>query len=196
MSLSVFLAKLEVPFFLEEMWENSHSKWSKLVEDVRQESSIVYLKVQACFISQPHNLSENKPDIFDEERINEGIYNFGVPIPRMLVQYDLILHEEMRDIVIEVNFLWNCVYSDCLPATVYGEAEILWWRVQGWVTYVWLDLSFVKGLWQEWLNTLNICCCRPSYADFFEEERIFVVDVKAVLESWVFMSRDLYEILY
>ncbi len=63
------------------------------------------LEIKASFIGQPHDFPKNKPNVLDEQGIDEGINNFRVSVSWMLIEYNLILHKEMRNIIIEVNFL-------------------------------------------------------------------------------------------
>ena len=87
------------------MWENSHSERRKFLEDVREQGSIVNFKEQAGFGSQSHDFSENVPHILDEERIDERVHNFSMFIPWMFLQDNMILHEEMRNIIIQIHIL-------------------------------------------------------------------------------------------
>lgn len=114
----------------------------------------------------------------------------------MLIEDNLILYKEMGYIVIKIYFLWNCVNTYSLPTAVYSETEVFGGRIQGWVSNVWLDLSFVEGLGKEWLDTLDICCSGSSNVDFLKEEGIFMIDVKAVLKSRILMSWHLYKVLH
>ena len=48
-----------------------------------------------------------------------------MPISWMLIDNDLILHEEMRDIVIQIHFFGNSVDAYCLACAFYSVAEVL-----------------------------------------------------------------------
>lgn len=62
---------VKVPFSFKKMWENSGSKRSKFVEDIRKKSSVMNFKIEASFVSESHYFFENESDRFDKERINK-----------------------------------------------------------------------------------------------------------------------------
>ena len=45
----------------------------------------MHFKVETSFVCQSHDLFENKPDIFDEKRIDEGIDYFSMFVSWMLI---------------------------------------------------------------------------------------------------------------
>ena len=53
------------------MREDAHAERSEFVEDVREQRSVVDLKVKAGLVGQTHDLSEDESHIFDEERVDE-----------------------------------------------------------------------------------------------------------------------------
>lgn len=65
----------------------------------------MHLEVKASLIGQPHDFPEYEPHILGEEGVDEGIDHLGVPVPRVLVDDDLVLHEEMRNVVVQVHLL-------------------------------------------------------------------------------------------
>ena len=95
------------------------------MEDIRKKCSIVNFKVKTSFIGQSHDLLENKPDIFDEERIDKGIYNFTMLVSRMFIEYDVILNKEVRNIEIQVYCLRYCVQTNDFSSTVHCKAGVL-----------------------------------------------------------------------
>ena len=69
--------------------------------------SIIYLHMAGS--PSQIDLFENKPDVFDEERIDKGIYNFAMLVSRMFIEYNVILNKEVRNIEIQINCLRYCV---------------------------------------------------------------------------------------
>ena len=100
------------------------------MEDIRQQSSIMNLEVKASLVSEPHNLFENEPDILDEKRIDEGINNFGVFVAGVLVQANLVLDEEMRDVVVEIDCFGDSVECNHFTSAVYNKSQILRRRIR------------------------------------------------------------------
>lgn len=82
------------------MGEDTHAKRSKLVEDIRKKCPVVDLEVKARLVGQSHDLSKDEAHVFDEERVDEGINDLCVAIARVFIQNDMVLHKEMRDVVI------------------------------------------------------------------------------------------------
>lgn len=130
MSLFVLDSKLEVPFLLEEMREDTHAEWSELVEDIRKKCSIVHFEVKTSLVGQPHDLSKDEAHILDEKRIDEGINNFCVAISRMLIQNDLVLHKEVRNVVIQIDSLGNCIDTYHFSTARDSETEVLGRRIE------------------------------------------------------------------
>ena len=72
----------------------------------------MYFEVQACFGSKSHDLLKDEPDGLNEERIDEGVNDFGMVLSGMFIQDDMVLNEEVRNIVIQVYILGYRVESD------------------------------------------------------------------------------------
>ena len=81
------------------------------------------LEVKARFVSQSHDLSENVSDGFGEQRVENGMDEFGVAVAWMLVQDDMVLHEEVRYIVVEIHIFTNDVDSNELIPTENRETH-------------------------------------------------------------------------
>lgn len=94
-SLEILSLIAEIPFSFEEMREYSCSERSKLVENIRKQSSVMYLEVETGFIGKSHNLFENKPHRFDKEWIDKRVNDFCVFISGMLIKNDLVLNEKV-----------------------------------------------------------------------------------------------------
>lgn len=103
MPLFVLLLEGKVPFLLQKMRKNPHSQWSELLEYIGKKCSVMNLEVEASLASQSHDFSENKPYIFDKERIDKGVDNFSMLIPWMFLQNDVILNKEMRNVIIKID---------------------------------------------------------------------------------------------
>ena len=61
------------------------------------------LEIQTSFRCQSHHFSQNKPHTFDEKWIDKRVYYLCMSISWMLVQNNMILHEEVRNIVIQID---------------------------------------------------------------------------------------------
>lgn len=72
----------------------------------------MHFEVETRFASQPHDLLENEPDRLDEERVDKGVDDFGMALPRVLVQNDMVLNKEVGNIIIQVDGLGYCVKTD------------------------------------------------------------------------------------
>ena len=107
------------------MREDPHPERRKLIEDIRQQSSVMHFEVKTGLIGQSHDLLEDKPHVFIEERVNEGIDDLSMTISGMLVQNDVILHEEVRDVVIDMHCFRDHVQPDYFIATVDSETDVL-----------------------------------------------------------------------
>ena len=57
-------------------------------------------KVKTGFVCQSHDLFKYVPDIFDEKRIDKGIYDLTMFISRVFVQNNMVLNKEVRNIVV------------------------------------------------------------------------------------------------
>lgn len=62
----------------------------------------MYLKIEAGLISQSHYFLQGKSDILNEERVDERIDDFSMFISWMFIKDNLILHKEVRNIVVEI----------------------------------------------------------------------------------------------
>lgn len=118
LALFVFFLEDEVPFFFEEVRKYSHPEWSKLMKNIRKQGSVMDFEVKTGLIGKPKNLFENESNIFDEERINKGVNNFSVLVSGMLVEDNVILNKEMRDVVIQVDCFRNCIHTNDFIATL------------------------------------------------------------------------------
>lgn len=156
----------------------------------------MHLEVKTGLVGQAHDLTQNEANILDEERIDEGVNDLGVAISRMLIENDLVLHEEVRDIVVQIDSLGNCVDTYHLATAGNSETKILGRRVEGWVADVWLDLPAIQCLRKKRLSTRDIWRDGSPHTDLLVEKRVFVVNVEAVLEGRVFMARHLYEVFH
>ena len=107
------------------MREDAHAERSELVEDVRKQRSIVDLEVKTGLVGQTHDLSKDEAHIFDEERIDEGINDLSVAVSWMFIENNLVLHEEVRDVVIKIDSLGNCIDSYHFSTAGDSEAEVL-----------------------------------------------------------------------
>lgn len=103
---------VKVPFSFEKMWENSGSKWSKFIEDIRKKGSVMNLKVKTGFIGEPHDLFENESYRFNEEWIDKRVNYFSMFISGMFFKNYLILDKKVRNIVIKVNIFRNCIKAN------------------------------------------------------------------------------------
>jgi hypothetical protein len=65
----------------------------------------MYFKIKASFISESHDFPKDESNILDEQRVDKGVDYLGMSVSWMLVEDNLILDKEMRDIVVEVYFL-------------------------------------------------------------------------------------------
>lgn len=82
------------------MREDPHPQWRELIENIRQQCPIVDFKVKTGLASQSHDFSEEKPYTLDEKRIDKRVYHLSMRITRVFLKHYLILHEEMRDIIL------------------------------------------------------------------------------------------------
>ena len=57
-------------------------------------------------------------------------------VARVLIENDLVLHEEVRNVVIQIDSLRNCVDSDHFSAAGDSEAEELRRRIESGVSDV------------------------------------------------------------
>lgn len=112
------------------MREDTHAKWSELVENIRKKCSVVDFEVKTSLVGQPHDLSKDEAYILDEKRIDEGINDLCVAISRMLIQNDLILYKEVRNIVIQIDSLGNCIDSYHFSTARDSETEVLRRRIE------------------------------------------------------------------
>lgn len=83
----------------------------------------MHFEVEASLIGQTHNFSKDVPDGLGEERVEDSVNEFGVTITRMLIQDDMVLHKEVRDIVVQIDILADNVQADKLLSTVYRETH-------------------------------------------------------------------------
>ena len=52
-------------------------------------------KIQTGFIGQSHDFPKDKPDGFDEERVDQRINNLSMSLPGMFIDNDVVLNEEV-----------------------------------------------------------------------------------------------------
>lgn len=71
LSFSILFLESKVPLFLQKMREDSHSQWSKLVENVRKQSPVMNFEVKTSFIGQSHYFLKDETYILYEKRIDE-----------------------------------------------------------------------------------------------------------------------------
>lgn len=112
----------------------------------------------------------------------------------MLVNDDLILHEEMGDVIVQIHFFWDCIDSYCLSSAFYRVAKVFWRRVEDGIADVSLDLVTVEGLHEERLDLCDILHSWSANWKLFEKERILMEDIKTMLEGGILFPRNLNEI--
>lgn len=76
-------------------------------------------EIETGFIGESHDFLEDEPDSFDKKRVNKRVNNFPVFVSGMLLQYDLVLNKEMRNVVIQVDIFRNCIQTDEFTETIH-----------------------------------------------------------------------------
>jgi hypothetical protein len=176
------------------MRKDPHPQRRELIENIGQQCPIMDLEVEAGLSGQSHDFPQDEPHTFDEERVDEGVYHLRMRIPRMLLKHHLVLHEEMRDVVLQIDPLADGVDTDHLSSAFDRKTHQLRRCTQDGITQVGLDLATIDCLGEKGRRLGKITQDGPSHCDFLIEERILMVDVQAVLEGRVFVSRHLDEV--
>lgn len=107
------------------MREDSHSEWSELVKDVRQQGSVMHLEIQASLVGQPHDFLQNETNTFNEEWVDKGVNDLSVLVSWVLFEYDLVLNKEMGHIVVQIDVFRYRINSDQLSQAIHRESFIL-----------------------------------------------------------------------
>lgn len=90
----------------------------------------MHFEVETSLVGQPHDFSKDEAHILDEERIDERINDLCVTISRMLIQNDLVLHKEVRNVVIQIDSLGNCIDTYHFSTARDSETEVLGRRIE------------------------------------------------------------------
>lgn len=86
---------VKVPFSFKEMWEDSSSKGSELIEDIRKKGSVMNFEVKTCFIGKSHDFFKNKSNRLNEKRVDKRVDDFPVFISGMLFEDNVILNKKV-----------------------------------------------------------------------------------------------------
>lgn len=86
---------VKVPFSFKEMWEDSSSKGSELIEDIRKKGSVMNFKVKTCFIGKSHDFFKNKSNRLNEKRVDKRVDDFPVFISGMFFKDNMVLNKKV-----------------------------------------------------------------------------------------------------
>lgn len=94
-SLQILSLVIKVPLSFKEMWEDSCSERSELIENIRKKGPVMYFKIETGLIGKSHDFFEDEPYGFDKQWIDERINDFTVFVSWMFLKNDLVLHEKV-----------------------------------------------------------------------------------------------------
>jgi hypothetical protein len=120
-ALYLLLLEIKIPRPFEEVREGSWSHENELVENVRQQCAVMHLEEDACFAHETQDLPQDEPSLLHEQRVQDGVQQFGVQMRWVLLQENMVLDAEMRCQVREVDVLGHHVHSDDLLVTEDAE---------------------------------------------------------------------------
>ena len=96
-----------IPLTVKEMREASSTDVYELVENSRNNSLFLNLKVEAGLARQSQDFLHHELSRLFEDRVDDGVNQSGVALAVVLLHQDLVLHVEVTHVVVKVNVFRN-----------------------------------------------------------------------------------------
>lgn len=125
-----------IPLLVKEMRESSASHMNKFMEYLRNDCSVMDLKVQASVSREPKELFEDIPCAFFKNGVHYWEDESSVGLPLVFVEQDRVLDVEMRLVVLKIHLLGK--YKGSHHLIIYLRYESHVWRV--WVKRCFIEL--------------------------------------------------------
>jgi len=165
------------------MWESSASDMNQLMENGWNNCLSVHLKVEASLLSQSQELFQHESSRFFEDGVHTRMDQSGVTFAILFSDQNLILHMEMRDVVLKINIFGDDKHSNDLIKNFCHKTE---------VSASWVDSALIERLihllgliesGSKFRSLLKIILHDPLNIHVLVKQRVSVHDVKNVLES-------------